>query len=191
MAIFRETSGDAPADDTTQYTVAAGDSFYGTIEAEYARDWVGIDLVAGQRIVVTLQGDPSGTFPLSDPYLRLFNAAGNQLRYNDDFDGLNSQITFTAAVNATFYLAAGGFGGNQGDYVMAVTGTTPVPPPGPGILISGTPDDDSLTGTPDNDTIEGDAGHLAPRDGVEGSAPDQHTVQYFEMYGSRFRAGKK
>lgn len=54
MTIFTENSGDAPADSTTPYAIAIGDSFQGTVEAASTRDWIAIDLTLGQRIIVTL-----------------------------------------------------------------------------------------------------------------------------------------
>ncbi|ETD86967.1 M10 family metallopeptidase C-terminal domain-containing protein [Rhodobacter capsulatus] len=112
---------DAGAGTTTTYTMSVGDTFNGTIAASGDRDGVRINLVAGQTYQFNLNG---GT--LGDSYLRLYDAAGNQIAYNDDFNGTNSQITFTATTSGTYFLEAAGYSSYTGSY--ALTAITVAPP---------------------------------------------------------------
>jgi methionine-rich copper-binding protein CopC len=55
-----------------------------------------------------------------DPFLRLLNESGSQIKDNDDFapPSLNSQITFTATSSGTYYLEAKGFDAGTGSYSL-------------------------------------------------------------------------
>jgi hypothetical protein len=56
-----------------------------------------------------------------DAYLTLYGPDGAILAENDDFDGINSQITaFVLPVNGTYVIFAGGFG-SSGAYRLALT----------------------------------------------------------------------
>ena len=111
---------DAPADMSTPYTISAGQTFYGEISSNGDRDWVAVNVVAGEAYRVDLTGDT-----LSDPYLRVYDASGNLVDFNDDASGYDSALRFTAAVTGTYYLSAGAFGDSgSGTYELAVTSAT-------------------------------------------------------------------
>ncbi|TKD18411.1 matrixin family metalloprotease [Rhodobacter capsulatus] len=111
---------DAGAGTSTTYTMSVGDTFNGAIAASGDRDGVRINLVAGQTYQFNLNG---GT--LSDTYLRLYDAAGNQIAYNDDANGTNSQITFTATTSGTYFLEAAGYGSYIGSYALTAAQVAP------------------------------------------------------------------
>ncbi|GLS29356.1 pre-peptidase C-terminal domain-containing protein [Neomesorhizobium albiziae] len=108
-------------------TLRPGGSVTGSIEESRDRDLFAIQLVAGQTYTFNLIGAAG-----SDPYLRLLNANGGQLAFNDDFGwSLNSRITFTAQTSGTFYLEASNFSSGTGTYTLTSSGTTTTPPTSP------------------------------------------------------------
>ncbi|SDF96728.1 M10 family metallopeptidase C-terminal domain-containing protein [Rhodobacter capsulatus] len=111
---------DAGAGTSTGYTMGLGDTFNGTISTSGDRDGVRINLVAGQTYQFTLNG-----VTLTDPYLRLYDAAGNQIAYNDDANGTNSQITFTATTSGTYFIEAAGYGTRTGSYALTAAQVVP------------------------------------------------------------------
>ena len=120
---------------TYELSVVAGDAQLQLIEDH---DWVAVQLVAGTayRMDLVSTGVNGG---LSDPYLSLRDANGNQVQDtpvggtsavyvvdNDSGPGLNSRITFTATTTGTYYLDVGGADeANTGTYRLSVVaGTT-------------------------------------------------------------------
>lgn len=124
--------GDAPASTATPYSVDIGDTFYGTIETEYAHDWVAVDLVAGEDYVFWVRGINGVYNGLYDTTLAVHNSAGTQVAFNDDLfyeDSIYfSLIEFTAGSTGTYYLNIGGYedasGGVTGDYALEVSTST-------------------------------------------------------------------
>lgn len=83
-------------------------------------------LIGGLTYSVTLQGRSSGVGTLADPWLGLYDTAGNELRRNDDISTSNydSQLTFTMGANATgIYTLAAAESGNDaaGSYRLTVS----------------------------------------------------------------------
>lgn len=112
---------DAGAGTSTGYTMGLGDTFNGTISASGDRDGVRINLVAGQTYQFTLNG-----VTLTDPSLRLYDAAGNEIAYNDDYSNTtNSQITFTATASGTYFLEASGYRSYIGSYALTAAQVVP------------------------------------------------------------------
>ena len=91
-------------------------SVYGDIDTTFDHDWYRIDLTAGQTYEFRLHG--IGTGQLGDPTLRLRDAAGNSIAYNDDasltrWDGTNIRdpyLEFTAPTTGSYFLDVGEFG---------------------------------------------------------------------------------
>jgi hypothetical protein len=69
-------------------------------------DFFQFEVIAGQAIVVDLEGDLTQVNPLGDPFLGLFDSDCNLLAINDDTNGLNSRLNFTAPENGLFVLGA-------------------------------------------------------------------------------------
>ncbi|MFM9941134.1 MAG: VCBS domain-containing protein [Hyphomicrobiaceae bacterium] len=101
-----EPEGDTiPGDDTTTQVLTVGSSVSGTIAPSTDEDRFSIELTAGTTYRFNLDG--SGDTPLGDTYLYLYDAEGTLLVQNDDSNSsLNSQITFTAPADGTYYLGA-------------------------------------------------------------------------------------
>ena len=124
---------------------------------------------AGDRITIDIDTPVSSL----DSILRLFDSEGNEVAVNDDFNGLDSFISFNASVSDNYFIgvssfsnfnydpfvADSGFGGSTGEYtinidlIAAINGTE-----GNDVLI-GTPEDDIISGLGANDVLQGESGN--------------------------------
>lgn len=112
------TSDDYAGDSSTTGTLQVGGSANGNLEVSYDTDWFALTLTAGQ----TVQIDQTG-ITLDDPLLRMRDASGNLVGYDDDGGpGLNPSLTFTATNSGTYYVEAGGYSNHRGTYTLEVTG---------------------------------------------------------------------
>lgn len=68
-----------------------------------------IDLEAGEGIEIRMIG--ASAFQEMDTELRVRGPNGNEVAYNDDFNGLNSRIVYVATEAGTHVIEAGGLGG--------------------------------------------------------------------------------
>lgn len=125
LAEITEGSVDASSNTSTQYEMAVGDTFVGSLSVGDS-DWVEIDLTSGNTYEITLDG--TGSNALSDPYLTIYDANGRQVTFNDDGGpGLNSRLTFTATSTSRYYIEAGSYNDNYaGSYTVAVTEADPL-----------------------------------------------------------------
>jgi len=121
-----------PGDASTTVILTMGGSLNGAVNTLGDRDWFAVDLVAGQRYSISLDGAAFGGYgALSDPYLRLRNASGTLVAQDDDSGpGLNSVLTFTATATGRYYLDVGAYNDRySGGYRLAIsevsTPTTP------------------------------------------------------------------
>ena len=136
-----ETAGDAPADATTRYTMAVGETFQGNISPGRDEDWVAVTLSMNtiyriDQVRLNAHGDA-----LSDPYLYLYDDTGTRIALNDDGGaGLESRLTHIASYTGVHYLGAGSYSTNVGDYGLTVTEI--------GQSIGGDDGPDTLTGRP-------------------------------------------
>jgi subtilisin-like proprotein convertase family protein len=79
---------------------------------------------SGTPQVVTLSLCDGGTD--YDSYLRVFDACGgNQIAFNDDFCGLQSQLSFASDGTSTYYIMVEGFASNAGNFSLEVTCVDP------------------------------------------------------------------
>ncbi|MEY3825517.1 MAG: hypothetical protein RLZZ148_329, partial [Cyanobacteriota bacterium] len=111
---------DFAANASTTGSVTVGGSRTGVVNFSRDRDWFGVSLQAGRSYRFNLNGNTLG-----DPTLALRNASGTQLAFNDDFNGLNSQITFTPTIAGTYYLDAGAYSSGTGSYTVLAIDTSP------------------------------------------------------------------
>ncbi len=97
---------DFSADATTTATLAIGATLNGALENEGDSDWIRVTLNAGTEYQFDLQGATSNA--LADPSLRLRNAQGAELVFNDNAGAgtTASQIVFTPAASGVHYLDA-------------------------------------------------------------------------------------
>jgi hypothetical protein len=136
-----------PDDQTSEAApLAVGDAVAGTIDSATDVDLYAIAVDAGRRLGFDVDC-PSGAL---DSWLRLFDAGGTPLAWNDDasgpapeYSGVESYLTYTFADAGTYYLGVSGYpndgynavtgagdvSGGTGAYALAVLD---LPPPGPG-----------------------------------------------------------
>ncbi|MEB3193571.1 MAG: pre-peptidase C-terminal domain-containing protein [Cyanobacteriota bacterium] len=113
-------SDDFADDSSTTGSLAVGGSRSGVVNFDGDQDWFRLSLTAGRTYRFNLDGTT-----LTDPTLALLNASGNQLAFNDDFSGRNSQITFTATASGTYFLDAGSYNSGTGSYLLQAADSTP------------------------------------------------------------------
>ena len=128
MTTLKEiTMEDAPASIETTYTIAVGGGFEGRLEGRADQDWVKVELVAGKSYDIRLTG--IGYDGIENTYLRVFNAAGEEVAFNDDVDAaawdFSSMLEFSPDTGGVYYLSAGNYphtGLNTvGPYLMTIT----------------------------------------------------------------------
>ena len=123
-----EVTDDYAGNTNTAGTVAVGGEATGEIEFEGDRDWFAVTLEEGKTYQIDLNGSMTDDGTLADPYFRgVYDANGILLvdtRNNDGGEGRNSRVFFTATEDATYYLATGAYGGNQGTYTLSVAEVT-------------------------------------------------------------------
>ena len=101
---------DAANSTSTYYSLSTGDSFSGSIASRGDKDWVSINLEAGDEYQFDLKGYPSGEGTLSDPFLRLYDSNGKQVAYDDDSGtSYESSIKYLAESSGIYYLSAEGY----------------------------------------------------------------------------------
>lgn len=97
---------------STDLSVSVGSSATGTIEVEGDIDFFAVDLIAGVRYQIDLEGSRTASGDLLDPFLTgIFNANGARVAAQDDDDGVstNSRIFFTPSTSGTFFIGASSF----------------------------------------------------------------------------------
>jgi 6-phosphogluconolactonase (cycloisomerase 2 family) len=95
----------------------------GAVTSGVDRDLYRIVAAPGDTLTLDLRG--SGVGPLSDPFLRLFDAQGNQIAFNDDSGGTaNSFLTYSGFDRpGYYYIDAESFGSSAGSYTLVATHT--------------------------------------------------------------------
>lgn len=136
LEMGKPNRNDIPDDTSTTTSIAPGGTINSSLETAGDRDWIRIEMVAGQTYTITMDGVDKGgndLGALDDPYLRLVDASGTQISFNDDGgSGRNSLLTFDATTAGTYYIVAGSYDDNfAGDYRIGVTATVAPPPPPP------------------------------------------------------------
>lgn len=117
---------DVPGNTSTTATISVGESITDKLEVVGDTDWFKIGLTAGQTITISLSG--TGSDPVPDTYLAVYNASGFQIASNDDGgDGLNSLLRFSASTTGTYYIEANSYGSLEtGQYTLTVSETAPL-----------------------------------------------------------------
>ena len=116
---------DVPGDASTGFSVLVGTPLDGVLEVNADHDWYAVDLVAGTRYRITLDGVAIGDIgALEDPYIYLRDASGFLLAKNDDIrDGVlrNSLLNWTATTSGRYYLDVGAWNeGYTGGYRLSI-----------------------------------------------------------------------
>lgn len=104
--------GDLPDNDTTEAILTLDADYVGQLENTGDRDWVRIDLEAGQWVQVAQRG--TGDRPLYDPFVRIHNAEGHLVTTDDEITTSSSNLDAAATFGggstaATYYVEAGAY----------------------------------------------------------------------------------
>jgi hypothetical protein len=127
-----QATGLGPTDGTFGATASIGDGLYFNADVDLYQ----INAAAGQ--VLTAQTSlPAGGVAM-DTILSVFDASGNRVTYNDDYNGVYSRVTYQFGAAGTYYVGVssassynpnvGGsasLGYSTGDYQINLTLTTP------------------------------------------------------------------
>ena len=120
-----EADTDFPNNALTSGRVDVGASATGNVESATDVDRFRVDLEAGKQYQFDLEGAPTDRGTLEDPYLSLIDPMGTVLESdNDDGDGVNSQIVYTATATGAHYLRADKSGTETGTYTLSVRDIT-------------------------------------------------------------------
>ena len=140
----------------TSGTVTAGGSKTGQLESVGDQDWFSVSLTAGQQYTFAL--DSAATNALADPFLSLYDPNGTRITSNDDNNGTNSELTYTAIATGNYYLGASsspsGAGTGKGGYTLSAS----APSSGGVSHVAGTSSDDVLTAGVGDYSFDGGAG---------------------------------
>lgn len=115
-----DTEGAPVAEDLVGLAVGSGPMMIeGTVPAGSTSEY-SLVMETGQSIGVTLSSRGAAPGALGDPVLAVANAAGVDVAANDDADGLNSALVYTAAANGTYTIQASDLSGAGGDFDLVV-----------------------------------------------------------------------
>ncbi len=120
---------DFAADPDTDGTIAPGGSAVGRIDFAQDNDWFEVNLSAGRLYQIELV-PTNNAGALADPFFNgVYDRDGNLIENtaNDDGGaGLSSSLQFVADESGRYYLSAGGFGNNTGQYRLDLRDLGPV-----------------------------------------------------------------
>ncbi len=113
---------DVPANTNTTAQLSIGQTITGEIDFAGDRDWVRMELAAGEWVQVTQRG--IGSDGIEDSYLRVYDANGALITGDDELSASNANfdaaVTFGGNTAGTYYVAAGGYRDNHsGDYSLS------------------------------------------------------------------------
>lgn len=117
-------TADQPGDNTSQARLTAGQPVSGEVSPAGDTDWFRLNVQEGQRYHFTLDG-VGDTDPI-DTVLTIYDGQGNQIAFNDDFNGtLNSALDYAPSQSGEIFVEARGFNPEAtGAYTLNVTAST-------------------------------------------------------------------
>ena len=154
-----------PDNTSTNGAITIGGSLTGTLGVAGDRDWFAINLTAGSAVTINERGIGGGGGTLDDSYLRLMNASGTEIAFDDDGGaGFDLQLVWSPATSGTYYIVAGSYNDSlTGTYTLSVAqtftnGDDIFTAPRSGFSWDGLGGNDNLAGTSGSDTLIGNAG---------------------------------
>jgi serralysin len=128
-----------PGNNSSTTFIGLGSALTGRVDTEPDQDWYRITLTAGQSYTFQLWG--SGTDPLQDPHLRVYDLFGALLGEDDDgavfhnagtdVSSRNSELSLVAGYSGAYFISAGAhqnpFFDNVGNFTLtaAASGSYP------------------------------------------------------------------
>ncbi|WP_293898097.1 NF038122 family metalloprotease [Phenylobacterium sp.] len=141
--------------------LAVGGSASGALQSAGDRDWFKVTLEPGVTYTINQVARGGGGGTVADSFLRLHDASGGLLAFNDDVVSggqPDSRIVFTATTGGTYYVEAGSFvDGYTGTYRLDLTQGAATPTAGDDALVGAT-GGATIDGLAGNDTITGGNG---------------------------------
>ncbi|MCA3325402.1 MAG: M10 family metallopeptidase C-terminal domain-containing protein [Roseomonas sp.] len=120
--------GDVPNDTSTSFAITLGTPLYGALEEKSDHDWYAVDLVAGARYRITLDGALFEDYgALEDPYIYLRDANGTLIDEDDDGGpGRYSLLNWIATGTGRYYLDVGAWNEDYvGGYRLTISAYNP------------------------------------------------------------------
>ena len=115
---------DAIAGDvTTTESLAAGATRASAVDFAGDQDWYRVDLTAGNTYQINLAASAGSTL---DAYLRVLDAAGNEIGHNDDAVGTNARLSVQVLTSGTYFVSAQGYQSSAGAYSLLLSNGSPV-----------------------------------------------------------------
>ena len=114
---------DFSADRSTSGLVLSGGSATGNLNSSTDRDWFAVDLVAGRKYTIDLEGSSTGDGTLDATSITGVLGQNGLIPGTLDSGrgkGSNSRVTFTATETGTHYIAAASTAGDTGTYTLSV-----------------------------------------------------------------------
>lgn len=97
----------------------ADDQRVSRIDMPDDQDFYRVELEAGVTYVIDVGGE--GRNPLADPFVTIYNAAGERVTSDDDSGpGMDARLRFTPESSDVFYIGASGLGGSTGWYQVSI-----------------------------------------------------------------------
>ena len=118
MTTIKEYEQDAPADNTTAYTVQGGDTVQGSLVSGGDKDWFGIVLTKGTTYRIYLNDLSEGELTLKD--------AQGLVVHEGSTEANTGRLVFSPSVTQTLYIEVGTVGDDAGSYRLRVERETPV-----------------------------------------------------------------
>ncbi|QNM83878.1 pre-peptidase C-terminal domain-containing protein [Sphingomonas sabuli] len=111
-----DISQDIPGDRSSTTSIGIGESLVNQLEYLGDRDFIRVELTAGQFYIFELSG--SGSDPVGSPNLRLRDSDGAIISSDSSYSSSTSQLAFQAPASGTYYIDVGsratdGSGGYQ------------------------------------------------------------------------------
>src|SRR5262249_29059203 len=109
-------------DTSTTAQITVGGSASGGLQFKGDHDWFAVQLTAGHSYAIDELGSASGGGTLSNAFVRLHDAAGNEVVHDDDNGlGLDSYLVYHVTQSGTYYVDAGASGDSAtGSYTVQV-----------------------------------------------------------------------
>ena len=104
-----------PGNKTSTAILVVGTSTSSSIDTTGDTDWWRVQLFAGYRYQVWLEGYGSGNGTLNDPYLAAYNSDGVLLASSDDivqYTNRDSYLLITPSYNEFYFFSAEEYGNN-------------------------------------------------------------------------------
>ncbi|MFA6310320.1 MAG: PPC domain-containing protein [Sterolibacterium sp.] len=140
----------------TSGRVAPGSSTSGQLETTGDSDWFAVNLTAGQLYAFAL--DSGTTNGLADPFLGLYNSSGTLITSDDDGNGSNAALSYTATATGTYYLGASSSPRSTGAGTGSYTVSTSLPSVDGVVIVGGTTSADTISSGASDESIDGGLG---------------------------------